>query len=181
MKETNPNYHIPEKIIIYILKQMLEILDFLHNKYNIIHRDIKPNNILIDKHYKVKLIDFGLATYLIGDNNNNLVAKNSYKGSVKYVPPEILYNNPPKYYDFRFDIFSLGFTIYNIMFNNNLPKNTIKSNNKYNRIENHINNNFYSEELIRYVQQLYSDDIKNRYFANDALDKLNIIINSKKN
>ena len=36
MKETNPNYHIPEKIIIYILKQMLEILDFLHNKYNII-------------------------------------------------------------------------------------------------------------------------------------------------
>ena len=37
------------------------------------------------------------------------------------------------------------------MFNNNLPKNTIKSNNKYNRIENHINNNFYSEELIRYV------------------------------
>ena len=50
--------------------------------------------------------------YLIGDNNNNLVIKNSYKGSVKYVPPEILYNNPPKYYDFRFDIFSLGFTIY---------------------------------------------------------------------
>ena len=151
MKETNPNYHIPEKIIIYILKQMLEILDFLHNECNIIHRDIKPNNILIDKHYKVKLIDFGLSTYLIGDNNNNLVTKNSYKGSVKYVPPEILYNNPPKYYDFRFDIFSLGFTIYNIMFNNNLPKNTIKSNNKYNRIENHINNNFYSEELIRYV------------------------------
>ena len=83
---------------------------------------------------KVKLIDFGLATYLIGDNNNNLVIKNSYKGSVKYVPPEILYNNPTKYYDFRFDIFSLSFTIYNIMFNNNLPKNTIKSNNKYNRI-----------------------------------------------
>ena len=180
MKETNPNYIINILFDFYILKQMLEILDFLHNKYNIIHRDIKPNNILIDKHYKVKLIDFGLATYLIGDNNNNLVAKNSYKGSVKYVPPEILYNNPPKYYDFRFDIFSLGFIIYNIMFNNNLPKNTIKSNNKYNRIENHINNNFYSEELIRYVQQLYSDDIKNRYFANDALDKLNIIINSKK-
>jgi len=79
MKETNPNYHIPEKIIIYILKQMLEILYFLYIKYNIIHRDIKPNNILIDKHYKVKLIDIGLATYLIGDNNNNLVAKNSYK------------------------------------------------------------------------------------------------------
>ena len=116
MKETNPNYHIPEKIIIYILKQMLEILDFLHNKYNIIDRDIKPNNILIDKHYKVKLIDFGLAT--------------------------------------------------------NLPKNTIKSNNKYNLIENHINNNFYSEELIKYVQQLYSDDIKNRYFANDTLDNI---------
>lgn len=66
------------------------------------HRDIKPQNILIDKKtLTVKISDWGLADYYLPETEYNVrVASRHYKG------PELLLNN--RNYDFSLDIWSLG-------------------------------------------------------------------------
>lgn len=66
------------------------------------HRDIKPQNILIDRNtLAVKISDWGLAEYYLPDTEYNVrVASRHYKG------PELLLNN--RKYDFSLDIWSLG-------------------------------------------------------------------------
>ena len=66
------------------------------------HRDLKPDNIMIDPAKKeVKVIDWGLSEYFHMDRDYNLkVVTRSYKG------PEVLVNI--KEYDYSLDIFSLG-------------------------------------------------------------------------
>lgn len=55
---------IPENIIAYICKQMLLSLVYLHNK-NKIHRDLKSDNILLNKEGEVKIADFGYIIFLL--------------------------------------------------------------------------------------------------------------------
>ena len=74
---------IDEKIIIHILKEMLKTLCFLHDDCHIMHRNIKPSNIVIDKNNNIKLVGFSLAAYL-RNKNKLLVSKNSFKGQIKY-------------------------------------------------------------------------------------------------
>lgn len=47
-----------ETIARTLFQQMINALDYLHSK-NIIHRDIKPQNILFDEHFNIKICDFG--------------------------------------------------------------------------------------------------------------------------
>ena len=49
-----------------ILKQLLKVIHFAHNK-GISHLDVKPENILVDKHGTLKLCDFGLMAPICGD------------------------------------------------------------------------------------------------------------------
>ena len=58
--EENPG-KIPEKVIAYILRKTLEGLLFLHSR-GIVHRDIKSDNILLNRKGDIKLADFGYAT-----------------------------------------------------------------------------------------------------------------------
>ena len=57
---SNPQVHLSEDHIITILYNSLCALNFMHSA-NIIHRDIKPGNFLIDSNCSVKICDFGLA------------------------------------------------------------------------------------------------------------------------
>lgn len=53
---------IPESITMLIIKEVLLGLDYLHTNKHIIHRDIKPHNILINKKGEVKIGDFGICS-----------------------------------------------------------------------------------------------------------------------
>ena len=110
----NQNGYIPEKDIINILTKLLKALEFLHEICKIINRNIKPKNIMIDKNDNIKLLDFGLSAYL-KDPNPRLVSRKSFKGTIEFLPDEIILASQPLNYDYKIDIFSLGYTIYSLM------------------------------------------------------------------
>ena len=83
-----------------IMKQILTALDFLHSK-NIMHRDVKPENILIDpKGLKVKLCDLGSAKKAGGEENTPYIVSRYYRA------PELVYGN--YVYSDSIDIWAAG-------------------------------------------------------------------------
>ncbi|KAJ3357999.1 hypothetical protein HDU83_000056 [Entophlyctis luteolus] len=73
-----------------VFKQIVSAVAYLAS-LNIIHRDIKDENVLIDSEFNVKLIDFGSATIL---NKNGYVSDGLFLGTLQYAAPEILTGSP---------------------------------------------------------------------------------------
>lgn len=82
-------------------------------KRNVIHRDVKPENIFVNTFGNFKLGDFGIARRL-----ENLTAGMSRKGTFSYMAPEVEKGLP---YDARVDIYSLGLVLYRLLNRNRLP------------------------------------------------------------
>ena len=82
-------------------------------KYNTIHRDIKPQNIFVSEDNTFKLGDFGVAKTL-----ENISSALSQKGSVNYMAPEMYHGSP---YDQTVDIYSLGLVLYWLMNKTRMP------------------------------------------------------------
>lgn len=82
-------------------------------KYGIIHRDIKPDNIFIDKFGNFRLGDFGVAKQL-----ENSTASLTRIGTMRYMAPEV-YDG--RKYDARADIYSLGMVMYKLLNNGRDP------------------------------------------------------------
>ncbi len=97
---------LPETIDIML--QLLDALSSAHDSY-IIHRDIKPQNIMIKESGLVKITDFGIAMAL---NNAQLTQTNSVMGSVHYLPPE---QASGKGSTIRSDIYSLGILMFEML------------------------------------------------------------------
>uniref|UniRef100_A0A2S2P019 Testis-specific serine/threonine-protein kinase 3 n=1 Tax=Schizaphis graminum TaxID=13262 RepID=A0A2S2P019_SCHGA len=91
-------------------------IQYLHTM-EIVHRDIKCENILITEHYTVKLTDFGFSKFVKSSKKLNC---NTYCCSLGYASPEILTARP---YDGKMsDIWSLGVVLY-VMLNKKMPFN----------------------------------------------------------
>jgi len=97
---------IPE--VIDIMTQLTSGLMCAHDSY-IIHRDIKPQNVLILEDGRVKITDFGIAMAL---NSNELTQTNSVMGSVHYLPPEQANGSGST---IKSDIYSLGILMYELV------------------------------------------------------------------
>ena len=91
-----------------IMLQLLDALATAHDSY-IIHRDIKPQNIMIKESGLVKITDFGIAMAL---NSAQLTQTNSVMGSVHYLPPE---QASGKGSTIRSDIYSLGILMFEML------------------------------------------------------------------
>lgn len=90
------------------LKQVAEALDFAHTM-NVVHRDVKPDNIFILKDGRVKITDFGIAR-AVDFEETKLTKTGVMLGTLAYVSPEQLQD--AKNVDHRADIFSLGVVTY---------------------------------------------------------------------
>lgn len=102
------NTFIPEMEVIHMLKQMLSALDFFHTKLNVVHRDVKPENMLIDQYGVIKLSDFGVSKQFHGRNN---IAK-TQAGSPMFMAPEVL---DGRTYTYKVDVWGMGCIVYEMM------------------------------------------------------------------
>ena len=95
-----------ESIFRKIFSQIFSAMDYLH-KYNMAHRDIKLENILLKKNYEIKIIDFGFGMY-----NPEKKLQKFFCGTPNYMPPEIAEKKP--YIGQLADMWSLGILVYKI-------------------------------------------------------------------
>ncbi|CAJ0954076.1 unnamed protein product, partial [Mesorhabditis belari] len=94
-----------EKVLGSVAVSTIKALDHLKNEMHIIHRDVKPSNILLDRRGLIKLCDFGISGYLVDS-----IAQTMDAGCRPYMAPERL-NFAKKGYDIRADVWSLGITM----------------------------------------------------------------------
>lgn len=101
------NLKMPESVLGKIAMSAVNALHYLHAKLKVIHRDVKPSNILINRSGEVKMCDFGISGYLVDS-----VAKTIDAGCKPYMAPErIDPSGNPAQYDIRSDVWSLGISM----------------------------------------------------------------------
>ena len=114
-----------------LIREIIEALNYIHEKKNLIHRDIKPGNIFLDKNNQIKIGDFGLAkiTKKCSEKNNFNLPQNKNKEyySINFNNEIMTYNIGTKYYcspeqemtskyTNKSDLFSLGIIIFEMFY-----------------------------------------------------------------
>lgn len=89
-----------------VIYQLVQALDFIHEK-NVVHRDVKPENILLTEDGLVKLCDFGFARHVPGKTDG---AMTDYVATRWYRAPELLVKSTN--YDFSVDIWAVGCLVF---------------------------------------------------------------------
>jgi non-specific serine/threonine protein kinase len=170
---------LSEKISKIIFYQLIITIKYLHN-LNIIHRDIKPDNILLDLNNNIKLSDFGISLQI----KKNIYIKD-HVGTPAFLAPEILIKNDIGYEPYKTDIWSSGVVLFYMLtgifpFRGNsedeLHKNIIKGKfpklNDFN-LSNECIDLIYKILEINPNKRINIDDILNHSWFNDFNFNLN--------
>lgn len=103
--------HLPPLRVAQIGAQVAAALE-VASSHGLLHRDVKPDNVLIRKDGLAKLADFGIATHRASDGRtvDELARAGLISGTPQYISPEQIMT--PDQIDFRADMYSLGATLY---------------------------------------------------------------------
>jgi serine/threonine protein kinase len=155
------NYLDNKDLVEWMIYQITKGLEFLHFN-NIIHNDIKPDNILVNKKGKIFICDFGSATYK---------SKKSCEFTAQYAPPEFLnyiikkekQNNNIEYNrDDKSDMWSLGVIIVELLSQKN---NYFIEENEDNLTEKYVN-------ILKNIITKFGIAINENFLENNEIDKL---------
>ena len=143
---------ISEKKIWDLLVQSLSGLLYLHDKKKIIHRDIKPDNILLDFEGNLKISDFGISAVISEEAEDSIKCHGTTIGPLSFMSPEMSQNQE---YGFKSDIYMLGLTFFFII-SGQMPEKKVSYNDM---IISFKNNNaeipeIYSKSLKNFIQKL---------------------------
>jgi serine/threonine protein kinase len=153
---------IKHDLALAIVRQICLGLEHAHGK-GIVHRDIKPGNVLLTQTGRVKITDFGLAK--LTQSNTSHTAANSILGTPLYMSPEQAFGESV---DNRSDLFSLGTVLYELL----TGKQPFASENYMGVIQNIINkdipnvrdqNNEIPDEIDAIVNKALSRNRENRF------------------
>ncbi len=103
--------YLPEWVALLIFRDCCRALKYAHDR-GVIHRDIKPGNILLSRRGDVKLVDFGIA-HIDDENEADLTREGTILGTPSYMAPEQFQDT--RSVDKRADIYSLGVMLYEMM------------------------------------------------------------------
>jgi serine/threonine protein kinase len=92
----------------HIFKQIVDSVSYLHNQAKIVHRDLKLENIVLDKNFQVKLCDFAMSKTIAEGSLTGVYY--SQVGSERYMAPEIIEGRA--YKGASADVFALGVTLF---------------------------------------------------------------------
>ncbi len=93
-----------------IIKQLCEALEYAHGE-NVIHRDLKPGNMMLDAKGRLKLADFGIAA-AVSDPLQAYYKRHAASGTITHMSPQQMAGQPATVAD---DIYALGATLYDLL------------------------------------------------------------------
>uniref|UniRef100_A0A0N5CGP0 Aurora kinase n=1 Tax=Strongyloides papillosus TaxID=174720 RepID=A0A0N5CGP0_STREA len=106
LKNSDLGYYDAKTACKYTI-QITDALNYCHSN-NVIHRDLKTQNVLLDHCKNVKLCDFGCSTLTEGKNT-------TFCGTAEYLPPEMITDKKVVSYDEKIDIWALGILIFEML------------------------------------------------------------------
>ena len=125
LNELNEKRKLSELEIKHYCFELLLAIEYLH-KMNIIHRDIKLSNVLLNENMEVRLCDFGLAI------DNGIKEQKNICGTLNYIAPELYNKKGGLKYSFKTDIWAFGVLMYSLFFHKTPFKKEPKKKTDYN-------------------------------------------------
>ena len=107
------NAKMEPSVAVWITSRILEGLDYAHRKgEGVIHRDLSPRNVMMSRDGEVKLVDFGIAVTLGGNDDSGVTATSAPTGSFPYMSPEQVRREP---LTAQTDVFSAGVLLWEML------------------------------------------------------------------
>ena len=167
-KNVKNEINLEEKKIWKYLIQCLNGLLYLHNENHIIHRDIKPDNIILDEADNIKISDFGISSLEgISIEETLINSKNKVLGPINFLAPEIILGQKHSYLS---DIYMLGLTFFNLASNKYYLRRYFEGKKIKTNYTDQVIPSIYSDELKNFIMSLLQEKDK-RPNSEDALNE----------
>lgn len=98
---------MPSDVVAAIARQLSTGIAYLHGQ-GIIHRDVKPSNVLVGRDGHVKLVDFGIAVSTANDDDSEITRDGDFVGTMRYAAPEMFSKSG---YEPASDVYAVGVTV----------------------------------------------------------------------